>query len=538
MPRLPSISLAAKCGWLFGAAVLLIIGTALFVPWYRTEQLVDEQNNKVARELALLALQETHAGLTATEAQREQKELMWQALRPPDYQGHPPPQLYTLTQQTDVASLKLSEFAMKSLEDFRKHRQQWDAFQLSSQADEYQYVKALRAVDSCYECHQQPQGQLPALAEGDLMGVITVSLPASATWGQLIFNRILILSAGVSAGVVAVAVFYLITTRIILRPVRHLRRVAEKISAGEVDMRSCITTRDEFEDLSLAFNHMLGRLKASREQLEEINRGLDIKLDELAQRNVSLYESNRLKNEFLANVSHELRTPLNSIIGFAEILQDRTNGDDGEQDEKTRRYCQNILTSGQMLMEFIDDLLDLAKIEAGRMEVHADSASIWQICDSMSTLLRPLAEKKRITLKMDVPVNLPLVYTDQGKLQQILYNFLSNAIKFTPARGQVVLSASLIGEELFEIRVSDTGPGIEHELQGVIFEKFRQLDGSATRSQPGTGLGLAIAKELATLLGGTIHLESNPGHGASFFVRLPLMGEGVERPSVAARSNP
>ena len=266
------------------------------------------------------------------------------------------------------------------------------------------------------------------------------------------------------------------------------------------------------QDLEVAFDTPRGQLRA-------VNKSLDLKLGQLAESNVALYESNRLKSEFLANVSHELRTPLNSILGFAELLRD-TSGD--KQDPRSARYLQNILNSGRNLLELINDLLDLAKIEAGRMEVRSAPLPLNDLFEGLTGILKPLSEKKNLTIVTGIAGDVPILQTDAAKLQQVLYNFLSNAIKFSPANGQIDLTAERVEDGRVLISVVDRGPGIDADKQQIIFEKFRQLDGSVTRQHSGSGLGLAISKELIGLLSGTIGVQSEPGKGATFWVTLPL----------------
>jgi signal transduction histidine kinase len=268
-----------------------------------------------------------------------------------------------------------------------------------------------------------------------------------------------------------------------------------------------------------------------------VNKSLDIKLGQLSESNVALYEANRLKSEFLANVSHELRTPLNSILGFADLLKDTTI-----QDTKSTRYVQNILSSSRNLLDLINDLLDLAKIEAGRMEIRSEPLSLNDLFEGLTSVLKPLSEQKHLVLLINVANDVPIIQTDPGKLQQVLYNFLSNAIKFSPPGSRIDLRAEREPEETggaggvggagvaggagsapgVRIMVTDRGPGIPAEQHEVIFEKFRQIDASHTRTHSGTGLGLAISKELTTLLGGTIGVDSTPGRGSTFWVVLPL----------------
>jgi signal transduction histidine kinase len=264
---------------------------------------------------------------------------------------------------------------------------------------------------------------------------------------------------------------------------------------------------------------MLENLKQGEDQLRAINQALDLKLAELKESNLALYESNRLKSEFLANVSHELRTPLNSILGFAEILKDSPGI---VADGKSVRYIQNIARSGKHLLDLINDLLDLAKIEAGRMEIRAEPLSLSDLFEGLTSILKPLLEPRQLSIRTNLAADVPLLQTDAAKLQQVLYNFLSNAIKFSPAGGEIGLEARRADTEHVRISVSDQGAGIDPEKQSLIFEKFRQIDASTTREHGGTGLGLSIAKELTLLLGGAIGLESVPGRGATFWVTLPI----------------
>jgi signal transduction histidine kinase len=349
-----------------------------------------------------------------------------------------------------------------------------------------------------------------------------------------VLNRIVIVVSGMLGGTLAIVVFFLITNRLILQPVRVLRNTAEKVSKGDLNIRSAISTGDEFEQLSETFNRMLATLQASQAQLESTNRSLDTRVGELAQSNIDLYEANRLKSEFLTNVSHELRTPLNAIIGFAELLADNQ----ATKEPKLARYVDNVRTSAKQLLDLINDLLDLAKIEAGKLVLRQENINVADVAEALVNFMKPLAAKKNIELTADLAPVLPLVTTDPGRFQQILYNFLSNAIKFTPNDGAVRIAArpeymNLRGEEhaqpaepgqvpgFVRISVTDTGPGIASEHQQQIFEKFRQIDGSVTRQHSGSGLGLAISKELATMLGGRIELMSAVGKGTTFTLIVP-----------------
>jgi signal transduction histidine kinase len=236
----------------------------------------------------------------------------------------------------------------------------------------------------------------------------------------------------------------------------------------------------------------------------------------LARANMALYESNRLKSDFLATMSHELRTPLNSILGFSDVLLSNNSLNDKQQ-----RWVRNIRTSGEQLLNLINDILDLAKIEAGKMHVTVEEFSVVEVCEGLLTLFRLPAEKKNIELRGQFDAAIPQVRQDVVKLRQILSNLLSNAIKFTPEGGRVSLKAEAEPPQVV-FTVTDTGVGIASEDQELVFEKFRQAGNPLTRAHAGTGLGLSIVRELCKLLGGEVTLQSELGRGSTFLVRLPL----------------
>ncbi|MCA9257339.1 MAG: HAMP domain-containing histidine kinase, partial [Phycisphaerales bacterium] len=211
-------------------------------------------------------------------------------------------------------------------------------------------------------------------------------------------------------------------------------------------------------------------------------------------------------------------TPLASIIGFAELLREAASDEGGRQ----FRYAENIMSSGRMLLGLINDLLDLAKIEAGKLELHLTSVNLREMLDNLLDFVRPLANKKSLQLSAVVPDEAPSIESDAGRIQQILYNLLSNAIKFTPEGGLVEMTLEPQTDEHVAIHVRDTGIGIPAEKLDAVFETFRQLDGSVTREYGGTGLGLAISRDLARLLGGALSVSSEQGKGSTFTVILPL----------------
>ncbi len=521
------ISLANKCQLLFGFAVLVLLAGALSVPWIRTRMLIREGQFGANRQLAEAWLAD-RIQLGTVEYPDGVPRRFNELFDDPD--SAPPLRMSLIDVDEVDPAFDRDQFVAAALERFRADETLTEHTALTTVGGQvvYRFARPLResqmrAIRDQSVTNFATEPFDPTVAD-PIRKLLIIDRTSRFAEGQLLRNRIYIMAAGVVAGLLAVLVFYLILTKLILSPVRGLRETTEKVQRGDLAIRSQIKTGDEFEQLSEAFNAMLDKLEQSQAQLRSINESLDLKVSELSEANVGLFESNRFKSEFLANVSHELRTPLNSIIGFAEVL-DELAGGDPDADPKRQRYIQNILTSGRSLLEMIDELLGMAKIEAGRMEVSIQPTSISDLLEGLAGIMRPQAEAKTIELLTKFGRNLPLIETDPGKLQQILYNFLSNAIKFTPAGGTVTIASVRVTRQDntlgVRLGVSDTGPGIPYDVQDIIFEKFRQIDASHTREHPGTGLGLAICRELAEMLGATVSVVSEPGQGATFFVDLP-----------------
>jgi signal transduction histidine kinase len=304
-------------------------------------------------------------------------------------------------------------------------------------------------------------------------------------------------------GFVISALAALALARRMVRPIRTLQEGAQKIGAGELEQRIEVRTGDELEALAGEFNRMTDELRRSYAELEQ----------KVEERTAQLAVANRHKSEFLANMSHELRTPLNAIIGFSEALRERMFG---ELNAKQVEYLNDIHASGRHLLSLINDILDLAKIEAGRMELEVSRFAAPAALESALALVRERAQRGGIALVLDVDPALGEVRGDERKFKQILLNLLSNSIKFTPTGGRIGVRARLNGAGL-EVAVSDTGIGIAPENLGAVFEEFRQVGPRAE----GTGLGLALTKRFVELHGGSIGLESAPGRGSTFTFTLP-----------------
>jgi signal transduction histidine kinase/DNA-binding response OmpR family regulator len=268
--------------------------------------------------------------------------------------------------------------------------------------------------------------------------------------------------------------------------------------------------------------------------LEEYSRTLEERVRERTQ---ALEIASQHKSEFLATMSHELRTPLNAVIGFSDLLA--TQLDTGLSD-RHRRYLKNIRTSGHHLLDLINGILDLSKVESGKMDLHYEEVPLPELIQQVIGGVQPQAEAKSLTISDRVEEGLDRVTLDAGKLKQVLYNLLGNAVKFTPDGGQVCVAARVAPgsreRDCLEFSVTDTGIGIKPEDQERVFEPFRQIDSSMARKYTGTGLGLALTKKLVELHGGRIRVESTPGRGTTFIFTLalpspvPLACEGDEIP--------
>jgi two-component system sensor histidine kinase BarA len=507
-------SLERKCRFLFGAGILLLISLSFWIFALQNESLAYDQATATCRMLVNPILFKEHLKYLPDKDKKLDGKLLEEAWKRDDAENR---QLGELGQY-QYYLLHEGKY------DDGYERELWKEFARGEEpkneakrfpANEHilLYYGAVRANQACLKCHRQGQ---PKLAENDLMGIVRIRMKTDAIVAAVHVNRAFLLSTALVTALAIMAGSWLIVRYVIVKPVKHLKEVSDAISAGELNVRSEIQTGDEFEDLSHAFNRMLRNLVSMQDQYRKLNTDLDRKVDELAQANLALYESNRLKSDFLATMSHELRTPLSSILGFSEVLT-TTDG----LNEKQQRWVGNIRTSGEKLLALINDILDLARIEAGKMQVRVEEFSLQDLCEGLMIMFRPLAEKKNIDLRGQIDPDIPTLRQDVTKLQQILQNLVSNAIKFTPEGGRVLFKAEAEPMHVV-LTVTDTGVGIAPEEQELVFEKFRQSGNPLTREHAGTGLGLSIVRELSKLLGGEVTLQSELGRGSTFTVRLPL----------------
>ena len=299
-------------------------------------------------------------------------------------------------------------------------------------------------------------------------------------------------------------------------PLTELATATERIVRGERDVSVARDAPDEIGELQRGFSAMVAAL-GEREAALALSYGdMERANAELYQTNAELERANRLKSEFLANMSHELRTPLNAILGYTNLMLD---GIDGELTEQLTADLTHVSTAGATLLRLINGLLDIAKIEAGRMEVSREPVDLRLVTAAVMTLLRPAAEAKGLAITVDIPLDTPLAFADRPRVEQVLTNLVANAIKFTE-QGGVTISASG-GPHEVTVSVSDTGIGVSEDAREFIFDEFRQADAGTTRRFGGTGLGLAIAKKLVELQGGAIGVSSTSHGGSRFHFTLP-----------------
>jgi signal transduction histidine kinase len=315
----------------------------------------------------------------------------------------------------------------------------------------------------------------------------------------------LIVAVSVVAMLLALVLGFVLSWSLI-GPIRRMDTRLAAIAGGDFTKHVDVTNRDELGDLAANLNVMNDELRLVYGELET---------------------ASRHKSEFLANMSHELRTPLNAIIGFSQVLRQRLFG---EINAKQEEYLDDILSSGNHLLDLINDVLDLSKVEAGQVELEVGSFSLREALERSIVMVREQATKRGVRLSLEVAPDVDLVEGDERRLRQVLYNLLTNAVKFTLEGGRVVVASSRVDGEV-QVSVTDDGPGIGPEDHERIFEEFQQTEvGSAQRE--GTGLGLALSKRLVELHGGRIWVESEEGHGSRFVFTLPIeeaSGNGAHR---------
>ena len=279
-----------------------------------------------------------------------------------------------------------------------------------------------------------------------------------------------------------------------------------------------MATSTPHDDVTAQLERLRDENAGLRAELDETNQGVLALYAELDMQAGQLREASELKSRFLSYMSHEFRTPLGSILSMTRLLDDEL---DGPLSEEQRHQVQFISSAARELAEMVDDLLDLAKIEAGRVTVSPGWFDMVDLFSALRGMFRPIVEETEVDLTFEEPVGMPAMYTDDKKVAQILRNFISNALKFTP-RGHVRVSAVCEDDRWVRFSVRDTGIGIAPDVQDRLFQEFAQIDSPLQRRVRGTGLGLSLCRRFAEMLGGTVGVRSEVGVGSEFWVCLPL----------------
>jgi signal transduction histidine kinase len=393
---------------------------------------------------------------------------------------------------------RLQFVARDEVEILGRVRKDYEAF-IAVVSEVIELIRAGK-VDEGHAVHIGRAGPLGERLERltiELVNKAEAELVASTDEGRNAYlrSRQVVIGLALGAIVLALALGYSISWSLI-DPVRRMDARFGEIAGGDFSKQVDVPNRDELGALAGNLNRMSVELDRLYRQIEA---------------------ANRHKSEFLANMSHELRTPLNAVIGFSEVLEEQMFGD---LNDKQAEYVHDIRTSGQHLLLLINDVLDLSKVEAGRMELELSEFDISETLGAALMLVRERAARHGIELSLDAEAGLDTFVADERKVRQVTLNLLSNAVKFTPDGGRVALRVRTVAAGI-EIAVADTGIGIAPADQQAVFEEFRQVGGDSARKNEGTGLGLALARRFVQLHGGEIRVESEPGRGTTFTFFLP-----------------
>ncbi|RJE47324.1 histidine kinase [Dehalobacter sp. MCB1] len=431
------------------------------------------------------------------------------------------------------------DFELNVLQHFKidpKLREYW-AIDTIDGKQVFRYMAPLKIEESCLSCHGEPKGEIDVTGHpkegykvGDSGGALSLVMPMDIflentrtnLQGNAFFFLLLI--------VVCVISIYLLVTRLVTSSLSELEKAVSEVGSGNLDVDlTGLHAEGEIKQLALHFQQMIIQLRDLYNnlelkvedrtfELEKANEILKQHQKELEEANLRLKEVNNYKSEFLAIMSHELRTPLTSVIAFTELLLVEKSFEGINE----RRHLEEIRANSEILLRMINNILDLAKIEAGKNEIVLETMDMADVIASVEGVIIPLARNKAINLSIKIDSNIPLFKADPEKIRRIVENLAGNAIKFTEKDGkvQIRISYDIVKKEVLII-VKDTGIGIKEEDLKYIFEKFTQSDSSTSRKYGGTGLGLALAKELAELHGGWITVQSKPNVGSTFTVGIP-----------------
>ncbi len=403
----------------------------------------------------------------------------------------------TQGQEVFASNLGVSQQPVSQVFDVLKSGQRTRFYETRDGEQYLVDVRPLPNDKACQQCHG---------SSNPLRGVVLVSTSMADVQSAVGREEILMAFVFIGGLVVLLGALGLSLHVAVLAPLKKVMGGIRNLSGGDLSHRVEVTSADEVGELARSFNRMADSLGESQDRLRRAN--------------FDLLEANRLKSEFLSVMSHELRTPLNAIIGFSEVLMDQ---DDGSLSERQTRFLTNIETSGRHLLKLVNDILDLSAVGSDNAELEKEDISVPQVMEDVRKLGHPFAAQRRIWLDVKPSEALPLLHADAAKIKRILYNLVSNAIKFTPEGGRVTINARL-RDGMVEISVTDTGIGISDEDQEKIFDYFGQVESNHARRFEGAGVGLALTKKLVEMHGGRIRVESELGKGSTFTIALPVTG--------------
>jgi len=377
----------------------------------------------------------------------------------------------------------------------------------------FRYAIPLAMEAECLRCHGSPAGETDIAGYpkegyklGDLGGAISVALPMDRAMAELQRRTATQVWVIVLVSMVSLLVIWWLSRRLVTKPLAHLTALTTRIGEGDLTVPPAdLAVFSRSDELSLVGAHMDAMARSLREVQESLE-------EKVAERTRELQAAHQVQSQFLTTVSHELRTPLTSIIAFTELLRKQAAG-------KQLEYLDDMLESSRRLLATVNNLLDLNRLKAGRVQLFTDLIELAPLLRGVEHSLRPLAEQKHIRLHTSVADDLPLVLIDHHRVSQVMLNLVGNAIKFTPDGGTVAISA-VTGCGWVIVSVQDSGPGIKPEYRETVFEAFRRVEMPGAQHQ-GSGLGLAVARELVELHGGSIWVQDAPGGGSLFSFTLP-----------------
>ncbi len=433
--------------------------------------------------------------------------------------------------RSQYLSLSTSLKTLAHLQDWQDASQAFSAVQ--TRADIWYYYYALPQISLISIGHYDiPRSQQSVLYGKTLFDLFRQSLTqlqhiidrteASHSSQQNIINWTSLL-VGTATSLLALAIlwqFSRVFPRDLGTQLLTLTTAAQQFETGHRHMRASALKHEEMHAVGQSLNtlfetveHQYTIIENQVQQLQGTNRQLRVQ-------NQQTQEANRLKSEFLANMSHELRTPLNAIIGFSDLLLTEIPG---PLSEMQKDYLTDAYTNGKHLLQIINDILDLSKVEAGKMTFHPEPVNLTQLIEGIQEILHSLVAQKRMRVETQIDPTLHGIVLDPVRFKQVLYNYLSNAIKFTPEEGSIRIRVMPEQSDMFRLEVQDSGIGISPEDMDRLFVEFQQLDASTTKKHQGTGLGLALTRRLVEAQGGSIGVTSVPGQGSTFYAILPCV---------------